>query len=457
MAWGYNKEGQLGNGTTESSDVPVPVPGLSGVTAIAAGGEYSLALLSNGKVMAWGENNHGQLGHPSIARSLVPVEAELSGVKAIAAAWDHSLAVLSNGTVMSWGYNHEGELGHGLKDEYEIFPQPVCAVGESYPCTKNQLTGAVAVSASSTFSMALLSNGTIAAWGNNAWGVLGTGASSESDVPVLVSGVSEVTAIAAGENYALDLSRDGTVRGWGDGLDGQLGDRTYETSESPVLVSGLSGATAIGAGHNTSIALAAPPTPYPRILSVTPNQGPPGGGTAVTIKGVNFTGATAVKFGSSNAASFEVVSETEIRAVTPAGSGFVAVTVINPAGESPETGNTGFTFNLRPQIRSVEPDHGPPSGGTTVTITGKHFVGVSEVKFGSTEARSFTVQSETQITAVSPAFGGGGEDAGPIFVTTAEGTNKADEVGSLKTTGFIYEPTISKIEPSSGPGPAAPR
>ncbi len=86
-----------------------------------------------------------------------------------------------------------------------------------------------------------------------------------------------------------------------------------------------------------------------------------------------------------------------------------------------------------------------------MTITGKHFTGATEARFGSTRARSFEVKSETQISAVSPAFGGGEQDAVPVYVTTAEGTNEPDEVGSLKTTGFIYEPTLSKIEPSSGP------
>ena len=66
MAWGDNEEGQLGDGKTANSDVPVAVHGLTGVTAIAAGAEHALALLSDGTVSAWGANGAGQLGNPGV-------------------------------------------------------------------------------------------------------------------------------------------------------------------------------------------------------------------------------------------------------------------------------------------------------------------------------------------------------------------------------------------------------
>jgi len=100
-----------------------------------------------------------------------------------------------------------------------------------------------------------------------------------------------------------------------------------------------------------------------------------------------------------------------------------------------------------PNITSVIPNHGPPAGGTKVTITGTSFTGASEVHFGSTEAKSFKVESETEITAVSPPFAGG-EDAMPVFVTTPGGTNPY-ECGE-ETVGFIYEPIVTSVEPTSG-------
>src|ERR1017187_10574634 len=154
-AWGWNGEGQLGDGAfgltgevSGESGVPVSVHGLSGVTAVSASGyDDSLALLSNGSVMAWGANEAGQLGDGTYGSSVdEPVTVQgLSGVTAIAAGTSFGLALLSNGTVMAWGSNLDGELGNGP-------------------------------GSAKTFEESI------------------------SDVPVQVSGLSGVTAIAAGEH-----------------------------------------------------------------------------------------------------------------------------------------------------------------------------------------------------------------------------------------------------------------
>jgi alpha-tubulin suppressor-like RCC1 family protein len=114
LAWGANQGGQLGDGATERSDVPVGVSGLSGVTAVSGGADFSLALLSDGTVMAWGENGFGELGDGSTEeKSDVPVAVSgLSEVTAIAAGGNHSLALLRNGTVVAWGEGSWGQLGN---------------------------------------------------------------------------------------------------------------------------------------------------------------------------------------------------------------------------------------------------------------------------------------------------------------------------------------------------------
>ena len=101
---GDGRYGQLGDGTTTGSSLPVAVSELSGVTAVSAGGEHGLALLSNGTVMAWGDNDEGELGNGTTGgRCDVPVPVSgLSGVTAISAGTRYSLALLSNGTVMAW-------------------------------------------------------------------------------------------------------------------------------------------------------------------------------------------------------------------------------------------------------------------------------------------------------------------------------------------------------------------
>jgi hypothetical protein len=160
--------------------------------------------------------------------------------------------------------------------------------------------------------------------------------------------------------------------------------------------------------------------PAPTITNVEPHSGPAAGGTSVTITGTGFTGATAVEFGATTAASFKVNSDTSITAASPPGTEMVFVTVTTPDGTSAISPADLFTYG--PTVSKEEPNHGSPSGGTTVTITGTGFTGATAVKFGSTNAASFTVNSPTSITAVSPKARGA--ETVDVTVTTPAGTSQ---------------------------------
>ena len=178
---------------------------------------------------------------------------------------------------------------------------------------------------------------------------------------------------------------------------------------------------AVGA---TPFALGKAPTfRRPAVAGISPTHGPEAGGTTVTITGTAFTGATAVSFGGSPATSFTVNSDTSITAIAPAhDDGTVNVTVTTAGGTSATSSADQYTYDEpAPAITAISPNSGVLAGGTTVTITGTDFAGATAVRFGATAATSFTVNSDTSITATAPPAAAVG--AVDITVTTAAGTS----------------------------------
>ncbi len=456
MAWGDNGEGQLGDAASSNSDEAVPVKessaknakALSGVRAIAAGGEHTLALLSDGKVTAWGGNEYGQLGDGKTTKSEVPVTVSNlppagATVTAISAGMEHSLALLSNGTAMAWGSNLNGQLGIGYKEvkreeEIELVEVEKSAV----PVAVKELTGATAVSAGGQDSLALLSDGTVMAWGSNLEGQLGDGASGGvAETPQAVQELSDVSAVSVGGHHSLALLRNGTVMAWGFNSSGQLGDGANTKAELPVPVSGLAAVEGIAAGGSHSLSFGAPTV---TVTGLEPNVGATAGDTKVEIAGTNFTGATAVDFGSTPALEFHVNSATSITAYSPpAGPGTVHVTVAAPTGTSTGVPASDFTYEAAPTITKVSPSKGPAAGDTVVTITGTGFTGATAVDFGSTPALEFHVNSATSITATSPP---GSAGAANVRVATPYGQSEI-----VPHDSFKYEaPTITDISPDTG-------
>ncbi len=185
------------------------------------------------------------------------------------------------------------------------------------------------------------------------------------------------------------------------------------------------------------------PSP-PSLASVSPNSGPPAGGTTVTIMGSSFTGASAIQFGSIPASTFSVASDTQMTAVSPPGSGTVDVTVTTPAGTSAASPADQFTYVAPPSVAAVKPNQGPAGGGTKVVVAGAGFTGATAVRFGSTAAASFVVTNDTTIQAVSPA-GSGTVD---VTVTTAGGTSAT---GTPDQFTYLSPPAVTAIEPNRGP------
>ena len=242
-AWGDNRYGQLGNGTTEDSKAPVKVSGLDSVTAIAACFFQSVALKKDGTVWAWGYNGSGQLGNGSTENSATPVQVSgLNGIQAIAAGNGHIVALKKDGTVWAWGSNRSGQLGTDSKVNF-LTPVQVSGVSDI-----------TAVAAGRYHSIALKKDGTVWAWGYNGSGQLGDGTTSEgSFIPVQVSGLSGVTAITAGAHHCVAQKKDMTNWAWGDTFSGIHGNGiALEGSTKPFQLRGISDVTAVTAGLTPS-------------------------------------------------------------------------------------------------------------------------------------------------------------------------------------------------------------
>jgi len=247
--WGHNWHGELGDGTYTDRNTPVNVTGLSsGVSAISAGGWHTCALLNTGGVKCWGYNNDGQLGDGTTTDKNTPVDVTVlsSGVSAISAGEWHTCALLNTGGVKCWGLNSSGQLGDGTTTQRNT---PVDVTGLS--------SGVSAISAGWAHTCALLNTGGVKCWGSNGYGQLGDGTTTQRATPIDVTGLSSgVSAISAGGNHTCALLNTGGVKCWGYNSSGQLGDGTTTQRNTPVNVSGLSsGVSAISTGFAYTCAL----------------------------------------------------------------------------------------------------------------------------------------------------------------------------------------------------------
>jgi len=200
-----------------------------------------------------------------------------------------------------------------------------------------------------------------------------------------------------------------------------------QTAYNPAAGPGAVQPTSTQASAGVSSAVAAffvvhAPAPAPAVTGVSPSGGPLGGGTSVTVTGTNFTGATAVDFGSTPGTGIVVNGGgTSLTVTAPAGAaGTVDVTVTTPSGPSATSPADGFTYFAVPTVTRVSPATGPGTGGTTVTVTGTNLVGASAVDFGFNPATHVVVSSPTSLTATAPSGSPGFVD---VTVTTPGGTS----------------------------------
>lgn len=233
--WGRNDHGQLGDGTTTGSAVPVDVLGLSSdVSSISVGGGHACALTTQGAVKCWGFNDIGQVGDGSTVDQMMPanVNGLGSGVISIAAGGQHTCAVMASGGVKCWGQNSHGQLGNGVTSGLDANPEPVGVLGLT--------SGVAAIDLGGRHTCAITTVGGAKCWGDNESGQLGDGTTTSRSAPVDVVGLDTgVAALQAGGLHTCAVTTAGGAMCWGLNNAGQLGDGTTIDRATPVDVLGF--------------------------------------------------------------------------------------------------------------------------------------------------------------------------------------------------------------------------
>lgn len=245
--WGANGYGQLGTGDNSNRSTPVQVEGdLDEVISVATGSVHSCAITQGGGVQCWGENTSGQLGDGTTDSSNLPVAVvNLPAVAKLVGDFYQTCAQTSRrGSVLCWGDNRYGQLGDGTLENSSV---PIQVPG----VTARDLAVAA-------YHVCVLQRGAVQCWGGSPYGQLGNGATETSLTPVFVSGMSRslrVSALTAMGGHTCAIRTDGTVACWGLNVAGGLGDGTLDNRSVPTTAIGVTGASDIDAGYYHTCAI----------------------------------------------------------------------------------------------------------------------------------------------------------------------------------------------------------
>ena len=296
--WGDNSSGQLGNGTTVNSAVPVAVLGGNQYLAVSAGSKHSCGISANQIVFCWGDNAFGQLGNGTSTASTSPVAVSATfpwqqvsaGTSHTCGSFVTSGEFFPNSSAYCWGDNSAGQFGVGTmvsSDKPALifvgFYSVAVSAGTLYTCVSNggpsqamcagnnasgqlgngtttnsailmavvdsknqQLGFTTAISTGASHACALI-NQDAYCWGDNAEGQLGNGTTTNSAIPFLVVGGIHFGSLSAGDAHSCGVVSSnlpgnppsgGAAYCWGDNAKGQLGNNWSTSSASPVNVAG---------------------------------------------------------------------------------------------------------------------------------------------------------------------------------------------------------------------------
>jgi alpha-tubulin suppressor-like RCC1 family protein len=220
--WGGNNQGQLGNGVTNTTANPNPSQVFGGGTnwkQVACGYLHTAAIKIDGTLWTWGLNSYGRLGDGTVIQRNIPtvISASATTWKQVAGGRFHTAAVKTDGTLWTWGRNNSGQLGDGTSGNISTTPAQTSAGATTWK----------QVACGYAHTAAIKIDGTLWAWGQNAYRQLGDNTNVQRTSPVQISiGATNWKQVACGDYHTVAIKTDGTLFAWGSNSQGQIGDGT---------------------------------------------------------------------------------------------------------------------------------------------------------------------------------------------------------------------------------------
>ncbi|MGI4864268.1 MAG: T9SS type A sorting domain-containing protein [Janthinobacterium lividum] len=247
-SWGYNRWGQLGRGTTiaQTQTIPAQVGTATTWTGLSAGAAHAAALRQDGTLWTWGGNFLGQLGTGTGGPQLLPGQLPSTPPwSSLGVGTDHLLGIRTDGSLRAWGANYSSQLGDGTTTDQDL---PITVGTSAWQ----------SVASGSSVTLGIRPDGSLWAWGDNYYGQLGTGAALTytTSTPVRVGTATTWRSVVVSVGQVLALQTDGSLWAWGDNNFGQLGTGSSPAVTVPVRV-GTATWLSIGAGWMHSVGVRA--------------------------------------------------------------------------------------------------------------------------------------------------------------------------------------------------------
>ncbi len=248
-AWGSNTYGRLGDGTTTDRHSPTQIGADTNWASVSTGHTHTVAIKTDNTLWAWGNNTYGMLGDGTTTDRHSPTQigADTNWASVSAAGFYHTVAIKTDGTLWAWGNNGSGQLGDGT------------ATDRSSPTQIGADTSWASVSAGNSpavsYTVAIKTDGTLWAWGNNGSGQLGDGTTTDRHSPTQVGADTNWASVAAGGSHTVAIKTDGLLWAWGDNGYGQLGDGTTTSRSSPTQIGADTNWASVAAGTDYTVAI----------------------------------------------------------------------------------------------------------------------------------------------------------------------------------------------------------